>query len=89
MRKILVTGGAGFIGTNFVYYWLDKYPGDSLVVLDSLTYADKITSELGYEPKESFETGIEKTLDWYLENEIWWRNIMDKTYLEWVNQNYN
>jgi len=42
MRNILVTGGAGFIGTNFVYYWLDKYPDDCLVVLDALTYAGNI-----------------------------------------------
>ncbi|WP_300464836.1 dTDP-glucose 4,6-dehydratase [Desulfobacula sp.] len=39
MKNILVTGGAGFIGTNFVYYWLDKYPDDGVVVLDALTYA--------------------------------------------------
>jgi dTDP-glucose 4,6-dehydratase len=39
MKNILVTGGAGFIGTNFVYYWLNKYPDDHLVVLDALTYA--------------------------------------------------
>jgi len=39
MRSLLVTGGAGFIGTNFVYYWLNKYPEDKVVVLDALTYA--------------------------------------------------
>ncbi|MBU2630370.1 MAG: dTDP-glucose 4,6-dehydratase, partial [Proteobacteria bacterium] len=39
MKNLLVTGGAGFIGTNFVYYWLNKYPEDRLVVLDALTYA--------------------------------------------------
>ncbi len=39
MKALLVTGGAGFIGTNFVYYWLDKYPQDHIVVLDALTYA--------------------------------------------------
>jgi len=39
MRNLLVTGGAGFIGTNFVYYWLKKYPEDRVVVLDALTYA--------------------------------------------------
>jgi dTDP-glucose 4,6-dehydratase len=39
MNNLLVTGGAGFIGTNFVYYWLNKYPEDHVVVLDALTYA--------------------------------------------------
>lgn len=39
MRKLLVTGGAGFIGTNFVHYWLRRHPGDRVVVLDALTYA--------------------------------------------------
>lgn len=39
MKNLLVTGGAGFIGTNFVYYWLNKYPEDNVIVLDALTYA--------------------------------------------------
>ncbi len=38
-KHLLVTGGAGFIGTNFVYYWLQQYPDAHIVVLDSLTYA--------------------------------------------------
>ncbi|WP_102798353.1 dTDP-glucose 4,6-dehydratase [Bowmanella denitrificans] len=38
-RRMLVTGGAGFIGANFVHYWLAKHPQDSVVVLDALTYA--------------------------------------------------
>ncbi len=42
--KILVTGGAGFIGCNFVYYMLDKYPGYSIVCLDALTYAGNLRS---------------------------------------------
>jgi dTDP-glucose 4,6-dehydratase len=39
MRHLLVTGGAGFIGANFVHYWLANYPNDTVVVIDSLTYA--------------------------------------------------
>ena len=42
--------------------------------------ADKIKNELDWEPNESFETGIEKTIDWYLENQEWWEKIQDKTY---------
>lgn len=40
--KILVTGGAGFIGSNFVYYELDNYPNDEVICLDKLTYAGNL-----------------------------------------------
>lgn len=38
-RRLLITGGAGFIGSNFVHHWCDRYPDDRVVVLDALTYA--------------------------------------------------
>jgi len=38
-RRILITGGAGFIGANFVHHWCQHYPGDRVIVLDLLTYA--------------------------------------------------
>jgi len=44
VRNLLVTGGAGFIGANFVHWWLDAHPGDRLVVLDALTYAGNLAS---------------------------------------------
>ena len=40
--RILVTGGCGFIGSNFVRYFLKKYPRDSLVNVDKLTYAGNL-----------------------------------------------
>ncbi|MDE2109245.1 MAG: GDP-mannose 4,6-dehydratase, partial [Gammaproteobacteria bacterium] len=39
MRKLLVTGGAGFIGANFVHDWVARHPQDRVIVLDALTYA--------------------------------------------------
>ncbi|HRY82123.1 MAG TPA: dTDP-glucose 4,6-dehydratase [Candidatus Moranbacteria bacterium] len=40
--KLLITGGAGFIGSNFIHYWLKKYPEDKIVNLDLLTYAGNL-----------------------------------------------
>lgn len=42
MRRMLLTGGAGFIGTNFALYWIQKYSQDRVVVLDALTYAGNV-----------------------------------------------
>lgn len=47
--KFLVTGGAGFIGSNFVYYLIDKYPNDTVVNLDLLTYAGNLETLKGVE----------------------------------------
>lgn len=57
--KILVTGGAGFIGSNFVYYELDNYPSDEVICLDKLTYAGNLeTLEIAMKnPKFKFVKG--------------------------------
>lgn len=57
--KILVTGGAGFIGSNFVYYELDNYPNDEIICLDKLTYAGNLeTLEVAMKnPKFKFVKG--------------------------------
>jgi dTDP-glucose 4,6-dehydratase len=47
MRNILITGGAGFIGANFVRYWLERHPGDRVVNLDALTYAGNLENLAG------------------------------------------
>lgn len=40
--KLFVTGGAGFIGSNFIHYWLEKYPEDFIINFDALTYAGNL-----------------------------------------------
>ena len=50
--------------------------------------ATKIENELGFLPRESFESGIRKTLAWYLEHEAWWRAVMDGSYRQWVERQY-
>lgn len=59
MAKLLVTGGAGFIGSNFIHYWLSKYPKDSIINLDKLTYAGRLENLLGLEknPRYTFIKG--------------------------------
>jgi dTDP-glucose 4,6-dehydratase len=43
-NRLLVTGGAGFIGSNFIHYWLKQHPEDQIVNLDALTYAGSLTT---------------------------------------------
>jgi dTDP-glucose 4,6-dehydratase len=55
--RILVTGGAGFIGANFVRYWLEEHPDDRVVVFDLLTYAGNRESLAGLEERIAFVQG--------------------------------
>ncbi len=55
MEKILVTGGAGFIGSNFVRYMLDKYPDYEIVNLDSLTYCGNLENLQGIEDNPNYK----------------------------------
>ncbi len=73
MAKLLVTGGAGFIGANFVHYWFSKYPKDSIVNLDKLTYAGRLANllDLKNNPRYTFVKGdiINKTdVDYAIKN---------------------
>ena len=54
MNKLLVTGGAGFIGANFVHYWLKNFPADTVVVIDALTYAGNIASLASIASNQNF-----------------------------------
>jgi dTDP-glucose 4,6-dehydratase len=58
--------------------FVDDRPGhDGRYSLDS----SKIREQLGWHPQRSFDEGIQKTVDWYLQNEAWWRPLMDEKVL--------
>ena len=59
MKTLLITGGAGFIGSNFVRYIYNKYPDYKILVLDALTYAGSVASL----PEKSFDN--ERFEFWY------------------------
>ncbi len=62
--------------TELITYVADRPGHDLRYAID----ADKIHRELGWLPRETFATGIRKTVLWYLEHEGWWRNIQNKNY---------
>ena len=55
--RLLVTGGAGFIGSNFVHYWLERHPADHVVAYDLLTYAGNRESLADVEERIAFVQG--------------------------------
>ncbi len=57
--KLLVTGGAGFIGSNFILYWIKNHPEDQIINFDSLTYAGNLEnlSEIENDPNYTFVKG--------------------------------
>jgi len=57
--KLFITGGAGFIGSNFILYWLKKYPADTIINFDKLTYAGNLENlkEVEKNPHYSFIQG--------------------------------
>ena len=54
-KNILITGGAGFIASNFLHYWKKKYPLDNLIILDLLSYAANFNSINGLIEKKRIE----------------------------------
>ena len=51
--------------------------------------AQKIKDDLGFLPDESFETGIRKTLTWFLNHQPWWNNLLSDSYKKWIATNYS
>ena len=68
--KILVTGGAGFIGSNFIHYWLNKYPDDMITNLDALTYAGNLENLRDLENNKNYKFIKGDICDEVLVNEV-------------------
>jgi dTDP-glucose 4,6-dehydratase len=67
-----------------ITYVTDRPGHDRRYAID----ARKLERELGWKPAETFETGIRKTVEWYLANPEWVQNVQSGAYREWVSKNY-
>lgn len=67
-----------------ITYVTDRPGHDKRYAID----ATKLHNELGWKPAETFETGIEKTVTWYLENQAWVQNVTSGEYRNWVDKQY-
>lgn len=67
-----------------IAYVTDRPGHDRRYAID----ARKLERELGWKPVETFETGIRKTVEWYLSNQEWVRGVQSGTYMDWVEKNY-
>jgi len=70
--------------TAQITYIADRPGHDRRYAID----ARKVECELGWKPDETFESGIRKTVTWYLENEEWVRNVTSGAYRDWVQKQY-
>ena len=68
-----------------IAYVADRPGHDRRYAID----ASKMASELGWKPAETFDTGIRKTVQWYLDNQDWVAHVQSGTYREWVEKNYS
>lgn len=86
LRKKYPTAKSAISGTaeELIRYVKDRPGHDRRYAINPA----KANRELGYKPQESFESGLEKTLNWYLQNDSWWRGVMDGSYREWIEAQY-
>jgi len=81
VKKILRELG---IPESLIQYVKDRPGHDRRYGID----ATKITAELGWKPVHNFETGIDETIRWYLDNQVWWKRIQSGEYQEYFAEQY-
>ncbi|MFH1366693.1 MAG: dTDP-glucose 4,6-dehydratase [Patescibacteria group bacterium] len=87
--KLLITGGAGFIGSNFIHYWLKNHPGDKIINLDKLTYCGNLDNlkDIENDPNYEFHKfDITCTDPLGKEPGGFNRDIFDNQLVKWVNE---
>lgn len=67
-----------------ISYVIDRPGHDRRYAID----ATKINNDLGWKPLETFESGIRKTVNWYLANETWVSNVKSGAYTAWLSKQY-
>jgi dTDP-glucose 4,6-dehydratase len=76
VRFPLCPATKGKASTSLITYVTDRPGHDTRYAIN----AQKIMSQLGYEPKVGFADGLTRTVQWYLDNQQWWQKIQDGTY---------
>ena len=77
-------GSAGSSRRELITYVKDRPGHDRRYAID----ASKLSRELGWRPAAEFESGLRKTVRWYLDNSAWVERIRTGAYLDWINKNY-
>jgi dTDP-glucose 4,6-dehydratase len=80
-----MVGSRGTARRNLITFVKDRPGHDRRYAMD----ATKIQRELGWRPKETFESGIRKTVQWYLENDEWVREVTSGSYRDWIETHYS
>jgi dTDP-glucose 4,6-dehydratase len=69
---------------KLITYVADRPGHDKRYAID----ANKIARDLGWKPQENFESGLRKTVEWYLSNDAWVKGVTSGEYQNWVQKNY-
>lgn len=94
-QTIFITGGTCFIGSALIRLLIAKSDCGVVDVADRPSHdkpyaidACKIWRKLGWTPQETFETGLKKSVQWYLDNEAQVTHVVAGEYKNWMNTNY-